>query len=459
MNKFDLIKALRGDGVGYNGSIADPDIVVKWLADNGLSLTDSKGKTIDVKAVLSQPDKAVQVDATPVTKSITIDAKNDADTDGTAPDGAIQRKAIAPLNLRRKSLQKAYDRQANAGGTVFGSSEEAELFNAKMRLTCGVADYAQKQNDLDIVGKVSGMTTVSPTQGNALTFPEFEATMIRLVQEYGVSLRLVSPMNVASESVFMPRRTGGITPYYPGQGGAITESNPTANQVLVAAKQGYTLSCVSESLLAVEAISVGDFIARECATTWALDADQKFFLGDGTATYHNYLGWGPAMNAVTSNTGIVTQGTGNTLAAITRTDLTNVVGTLPLYPGAKNEWTMSQFVYWTFMNILYGLGGVPASEFINGPGGKPMLLGYPVNIAQVLPVATATSTIMAFFGDFSLGSKQIEVGGGYQMKTSDQRFFDQGLVAFRSGRYWGLTVHDPGTNGTAGPVIALKTGS
>jgi HK97 family phage major capsid protein len=454
--KKSLIQALRAEG--YNGSVTDIDAVEKWCTENGVAFKVPNGKSL--RDVLTEPDKAVEVKSAPEVKSISIDAANDAGEDGAASHDtkSIQRKGIAPLNLRRKALAKAYDRDANAGKTVFGSSEEVEVFVAKTRLSTGL-DYPQKQNDLDIIGKVTGMTTVSPTQGNALTFPEFEAVMIRLVQEYGVSLRACPPMNVATESVFMPRRTGGITPYYPGQGVAITESNPTANQVLVAAKQGYTLSTVSESLLAVEAISVGDFIAKECATTWALDADQKFFNGNGAATtYHNFLGWGPAMLAVTSNTGVVV--TANAaFASTTPAELTKLVGTLPLYPGARNEWYMSQFVYWTFLGILYGLGGVPASEMINGPDGKPKLLGYPVNITQVMPVATAASTIMCYFGDPSLGSKQIEVGGGYQMKTSDQRYFDQGLVAFRSGRYWGLTVHDPGTNGTAGPVVALQSHS
>lgn len=480
-----LLAALAA--AGYTGALNAAD-VQKFVTENNLEFPQivAAGKTIEQvlaeKTVLEltlesdTPSRAEQ-------RSVQLAAER-SNANATAANlvaaAGSERKALTPAQYRRIGERKAYDRRAATGNAVFGSSDEAEGFAANIRLMLAEnprignsPEYAeQKRADMEIVQKVSGLTTVSPTQGSALTFPEYMPNLIRLVQDYGVSLNVCPSIPMSTGSIWYPRRTGGITPYYPGEGGTITESDPTYNNVILAAKQGYTLSAYSMQLLQTEAINVADLIAQECATTWALDGDQKFFLGDGTAATttvtnnatfnsNNFIGWGPAMSAVTSNLGIVTT-SGTSYGACTKADLTLITGSLPAFPGANNKWVMHKQSYWALMNQLYGLGGVPAQEMIVGPGQRPKLLGYDVYFAQALPFATSysstslTGLIFGFFGDFSLGSKQGDVTGGWTMASSDQRYFDQGLIALRSGRYWGQIIHDPGTSTAAGPVIGIK---
>ena len=484
-----LLAALAA--AGYTGAPVAAE-VQKFIDENNLEFPQitAAGKSIaDVLAEKTVLELSPESDTTNYAERRSVQAAAErTNTNATAANlvanaglaATTERKALTPAQYRRIGERKAYDRRAASGQTVFGSADEAEGFAASVRLMVAEnprignsAEYAdQKRADMEIVQKVSGMTTVSPTQGNALTFPEYMPSLIRLVQDYGVSLNVCPSIPMSTGSIWYPRRTGGITPYYPGEGGTITESDPTYNNVVLAAKQGYTLSAFSLQLLQTEAINVADLIAQECATTWALDGDQKFFLGDGTATgttvtnnatfnSNNFLGWGPAISAVASNLSLVAT-SGTSYGACSKTDLTTIVGQLPAFPGAKNVWVMHKASYWAFMNLLYGLGGVPAREMTEGPGQRPTLLGYPVYFAQALPFATTNSStsltglVFGFFGDFSLGSKQGDVTGGWTMASSDQRYFDQGLIALRSGRYWGQVIHDPGTSTAAGPVIGIK---
>jgi HK97 family phage major capsid protein len=93
-----------------------------------------------------------------------------------------------------------------------------------------------------------------------------------------------------------------------------------------------------------------------------------------------------------------------------------------------------------------------------------MFQGIPVMFSQAMPIATATSTIAVYLGNFALGasfgdrrkmtlefSKEATVGG--------VNLFEYDLIAVKSSQRMDINVHGIGSDTAAGPILALSTGS
>jgi HK97 family phage major capsid protein len=66
---------------------------------------------------------------------------------------------------------------------------------------------------------------------------QFNQAIIDLREEYGVFRMAVAPTPMGSDSMTIPRRAGGLTAYFPGENGAITESQKSWGQVTLNAKK------------------------------------------------------------------------------------------------------------------------------------------------------------------------------------------------------------------------------
>jgi HK97 family phage major capsid protein len=93
-----------------------------------------------------------------------------------------------------------------------------------------------------------------------------------------------------------------------------------------------------------------------------------------------------------------------------------------------------------------------------------MFQGIPVMFSQVMGTATATSTIAVFLGNFALGcsfgdrrkqtlefSREATIGG--------VNLFEYDMIAVKCSQRMDINVHSIGDNTTAGPIVALSTGS
>lgn len=315
-------------------------------------------------------------------------------------------------------------------------------------------DYAQKAADMDICRAQKTMLTTSTTGGQALVFDQFAPEVIRLVDQYDAYRQAHPPVPMTSDVWVQPKETGRPTVYYPGEGNAVTETNPTVQTVSAYAKEAYVLTQASLSIMESSPIAVADYIGRTIATAIGLDREDKALQGDGTSADHNYTGWLTAIGAVASNTSVV-DGSGTDWTGITEANLLDVVARCPDYARPNARWIMSgAFYYSVCMREALLLGGSSAEAMLSTPNSRT-LLGYPVVFASSMPTASTTTGISALFGDFSKGAIHGEVTNGFSIAQSDQRYFDQGLVAFRARYRWAFNIHAPGTNGTAGPVIAL----
>lgn len=298
------------------------------------------------------------------------------------------------------------------------------------------------------------------TSGGYLVPEEFETTLIDLREQYGVFRRNLRPTPMARDTKTVPKRASGLTAYYVGENASITESTKGWGRVQLIAKKLAVLAKYSSELDEDSIINTGDDLAGEIAYAFANAEDNAGFVGDGTSTYGGITGVRTAIDAVSSNAGIATQLSGNTWAATTLADFNNVKSKLPQYATVRGncKWFVSSAFWANVMEKLaLAAGGVTSLEILSGAP-NPRFLGFPVEISQVLPTATAVATIPALLGDLNLACAM----GDRRQTTiafSEHLNFAEDEIAIRGTERFDINCHAPGTSTTAGPVVAYKTGS
>jgi HK97 family phage major capsid protein len=258
---------------------------------------------------------------------------------------------------------------------------------------------------------------------------------------------------LASDSATVPRRTGGLTVYFPGEGGSITESAMTFDNIGLAVKKLAALTRTSVELEEDSVIDLGNLFLTEMAYAFASKEDDCGFNGDGTSTYGGMRGVTTLLLDGNHGAGKVSAASGhNTFGNIDAVDLATLVGTLPGYAAAGARWFISQMGFGlAFCRLAGATGGI-----ITRADGKILFMGFPIQLAQVLPqVATTLSgKVMLAFGDLALAATLGERRGVTVARSSD-RYLDQDQMVWRGIERVDINVHDLGDNTTAGPIVGL----
>jgi predicted phage gp36 major capsid-like protein len=314
-----------------------------------------------------------------------------------------------------------------------------------------------RENNISIT-KAQGETVGS--SGGYLVPVQFNQAIIDLREEYGTFRQAVSVTPMGSDSMTIPRRAGGLTAYFPGENGAITESTKAWGQVTLNAKKIAVLTRMSTELSEDAIISIADDLASEMAYAFAQTEDSCGWNGDGTSTYGGitgirhedgrHLGRGPACRRRRRGLG----------PRHLRRDRRQRSGK-PHGEAAEVRRSRRQVVL-----LAARMGdGLPAPHrgrwrhhMGELTGGKPSrsYLGYPVVIDQTLPTALTdlSDVAMLFFGDLS---KAVTMGErrGIMVKTSEERYFEYDQIAIQATERVDINVHDIGDATTAGPIVAL----
>lgn len=302
-------------------------------------------------------------------------------------------------------------------------------------------------------------------QGGALVPPEFDPTLIRLVETYGVFRRLAKMSPMASETKSQPRRTAGITTYWVGEGSTITASNPTFDNIMLVAKKLAAVTVMSSEINEDSAINLADELAFEMGYGFALAEDNAGFLGDGTSTYGGITGVAAKLKALSATIAYIAGlfvGAGNAYSELLLTDFESTVGLLPQYADPLAEWFVHKSVFHTVMQKLeLAAGGVTAREISDGDRrGRPTFIGYPVNFTQVMPRTEANSQVVALFGDLAMAAtfgdrrSRTLFTDPYSLSNKDQ-------ILVRCTERIDINVHDVGNaSATAGlrvpgPIVGL----
>jgi HK97 family phage major capsid protein len=311
-----------------------------------------------------------------------------------------------------------------------------------------------ERNGIDIYNV---MVEGTDSLGGVFVPPEWTTNLILLREKYGVLRGQCQVVPMARETYEWPRRTGGITTYWTGEGVAATASDSTYDMVNLVVKKLTALTFISEELDEDSIVSVGDRVIDEFAYGFAKEEDTAGFIGDGTSAHGGITGVVTKFNNNTSLKGAVAATTGHhVFTTFDSTDITKFMGYLPdvFHDGAK-FYCSRPFYDSVFQRLAAAAGG----NTVQTLSGKyaPAYLGYEIVTSQVFPLdptADNTSKAVCLFGRLdkstALGERR-----GITVKRDDSIKFIEGQIAMKANERIDIVTHDVGDNSNAGPTVAL----
>jgi len=419
----------------------------------------AKAKRVQIKRTETSNEFIAEVSSTdPATSGLGREDRT-SKPDTVEPEPAKRTIEIPDraLPITRMSYYRRDNRERLEAGYAAGQWVLATLFRAD-RLRGVAARATQWCSDHGIETRV--MQGADNSLGGALVPQEFMAAIIDLREQYAVFRANTRVVPMASDTMLVPRRAGGLTGYYINENTAITASDATFSQVQLTAKTLATLTRMSNAVAEDSVIDLADWIAQEVAWIFSKEEDQAGFIGDGTSTYGGIFGAEVRIDDGNHAASIHTALSGNTaFSSLDLVDFHSLMGILPQFAIPNARWYISRAGFTDSMARLAYAGGGNTVDSISGGQGL-MFLGYPVVISQVMnsTLAADTDSIKLLFGDLSRASM---MGDRRDMRvfSTEHRYaeFDQtGIIATQ--RY-DIVVHDLGDGTDAGPLVAMKTPS
>ena len=453
MNTVQLAEALR-KLYEQHGRDRFADAKKAFLDD--VIVTDEDGNPVeDVSVVVATATKSIDdAGATEDRIAKAVEAAV-AKAMGSSNGDSSRTKAVAnaPAIVRKK-----YGKLKSFKGD--GAEDQAYRFGCWVA-ACAGKRWAQKRCDqlsIPVAKSIEDMETKGHTEGvntagGFLVPEEFNNALIDLRLDYGAFRPNANMVPMVRDVMRRPRRVTGTTAYWVGEATSGTESTAAFDSITLTARKLMVLTTASNELVEDSAVNIGDYIAGDIAYQFAYKEDDAGFNGDGTSTYGGIVG---VLTAIGS-AGVV-DGTSNTWAAQTLSDLTAVVGLV--HDSARDMKWYCNKAYWgqVLLRLSTAAGGVTWTEMADRRP-TPMFLGYPVVFTNVLPAATATTGICALFGDLAMAA---DFGDRREtsIAVSDSALnaFEQDEIAIRGTERLDINVHSVGDSSTAGPLVAIKTG-
>ena len=380
------------------------------------------------------------------------------------PYGAGERRSSD--ELRAEDNVKALRQAGNASRIFGGTKAEA---NAKayglgmwfLGAVCGNAKAIQWANERGYKTHVTNDNSL----GGYLVPEEFAGDIINLVEQYGVFRANSRVVSMSSDTRVQPKRSGGVTAYFVGEGASITESTNQFDNVRLTAKKLAVYTRLSSELNEDAAVDLGGWVAAECARAFAQKEDECGFAGDGTSTYGGIVGAREALKGISATIGDikglqVATGTGyaTSYGSAILADFRGVVGRLPQFADTANAaWYVSRTFYHTVMAKLADAAGGNTNETIAAGGPRePLFMGYPVRISQAMPSSPAVSQVCALLGDLSQGAFFGD-RRGIGVSLSEHDAFQTDELALRAVERFDINVFGVGDTSAAGPIVGLIT--
>jgi len=373
----------------------------------------------ELRGVVDAHDKALQAQA-----------QLRHDVDAMATDFRKGIKQILARNIDGPTSRGSY-----RGG--FASRDQARHFGlAFLGHVLGMESARKRLAEEGVEIRAMGEGTDSA--GGFLVPEEFQASIIRLVELYGVFRRNVLVVPMSRDRQLWPKRTGGLTVYCPGEGVAPTKSDVTLGQVALTAKKWMTLTAVSRELEEDAAIAIAELVLDEIALALATKEDLCGFKGDGTSTYFGITG--VLGHGSTTNQACAATDTTFALACKWKY-LTGCIGSLPTWALLRARYYFHRSVFWQHVVGQVDSSGQPIVKFVTTAGSDaplqlggatPLLLGFPVELVDCLPTTadTAISTVAWLFGSlwrsWMLGARR-----EMTIDQSKEFLFDTDQVAVR----------------------------
>lgn len=421
----------------------DFDAEEQATVDGIIGTSEVEGSLAQINARIKQAERLNEIKS-----AIAAERAADTITNRVEPKtGDVNmRSVIVPAKAKSRSKLMSFE----------GDNAEKESYLAGLFYQAAFTGNQNAAAKLDGFGIQLAQTGGDNTKGGYLVPDVLEASLIRLVEEYGVARRdcRVMPMGTGG-SFSVPRRAGGYTAYFVGENAEGTQSDLTFDQIQLEAKKMMVLSRWSSELPEDAAVALGDLITQEIAYAFANKEDECLFNGDGTSTYGGIVG---AANALAAGSIVTTASNVDTFAEITAATFEEAIGAIPQYPGLNPKWYMSQSCWANVcQRLAMAAGGNTVANYEGGVGKSYM--GYPVEISQVLqaggPSTDISGNVFAYFGDMNMaatfGDKR-----GVTVATDSSIYFTADALALRATERFDINVHERGDASNAGPLLALK---
>jgi len=300
------------------------------------------------------------------------------------------------------------------------------------------------------------MSEGTGSSGGYVVPAEISRQLIAVREQSGVTRRTAMVMPTSGDTLTIPKRSGGLTAYAPGEGQSITASDASLSQIELIVKKRAVFTQISQELNDDALISMADFVFAEMAYALAQQEDNEYINGTGAAA--TYFGVQGLLSSIGS-AAVSQAATGHdTWAELDMGDVMACVGLLPdRYFDSNVGWICSySFFNQVFARLAFAGGGVSASEILSGTGNVRSFAGYPVYLTSKMPTSGTAATVCALFGNFAK-SAVLADRGGISLNRSDDFAFQADLISFKATTRYDIRVHEPGTASAVGGYVALKT--
>jgi HK97 family phage major capsid protein len=333
----------------------------------------------------------------------------------------------------------------------FASADEAEVCGRWIRgyLLGRTEDRAWYERNVES----RALSSNDNAKGGVLIPESFAATVIRLVDSFSSIPQQANVIPMSSNTLYIPRRTGGNTAYFVSDNSETTASDMATDNVLLSTKDCRVATRVPNSLIEDSVVDLAGLVAQEFALALSRKIDDAGFAGDGTSTHGGIRGiqWRFENETLA---GEVDSGEAN-LSAITVDDFAETIGKLPSYSRATAGWYVTPQVYSTCMlPLMLGAGGVSAAELSAGAS-EQRFMGYPVYFNNSMRTAPTSDQVIALFGDLRM-STHFGLRSQIAVRASTDRYIEFDQTYFQAMCRFDVVTSDIGDANTAGPVVSLK---
>lgn len=301
------------------------------------------------------------------------------------------------------------------------------------------------------------------SKGGIFVQDEVLNEIIVLVEEYGAFPANARNIQMKSDTLIVPRRTGGLQAYFVGENSTIPDSDAAWDRVQLVAKKCAVSNRMSSEILEDSVVSLADYITGEIARSIAELVDTVGFVGTGSGAHGGIVGAVTKITDGTHNASVVTAAGGNTGAlTLDVDDLIATAGLLPLYARSQAKWYCSPAVFAASVQRLglvnnVGLSGGNTAANLAAPT-ELRLLGSPVVFVHTMSnvVGADPSVVKFLYGDLSMAA-MYATRRGVTIKKSDERYIEQDQSLIVCTSRFDCVTHDCGDNVKPGPIVALKT--
>lgn len=294
----------------------------------------------------------------------------------------------------------------------------------------------------------------SGAAGGYLVPPQIASTIIEVRERVGIARQVCQIQPMTSDMMTIPKRSGGLTVYYPNELQTITDSDKSWQQVSLAAQKRAVASKISQELTEDALISIVDNVVTEQSYALALQEDNELINGTGSSAYGGVTGLKSSIGAG----GVYTCDANENLWS--EIDLEDVMAWFAKLPDRFNRSPSiicSTNFYWAvFARLLAAGGGNAVGELQTGDGGRRTFFGVPIFTTSQMPTADADSAVHALFGQFDMA---VILGDrtGIRIGRDDATGFLADYTTLKATTRYDIKVHEPGTASAAGAYVALKT--